>query len=158
MNYQSDWSWKDPNKPKEKWEPKIKKEEKKKKRKAKKKNNRKKYLTRGSSDDFYKSPEWRKLRYRVLKKYGANCMCCGQNYKDDGVKMHVDHIKPRSKYPHLALVFDNLQVLCEECNLGKSNVDETDWRPFDTHEPEVSEEWAEEQVELSILKEANKHL
>jgi 5-methylcytosine-specific restriction endonuclease McrA len=35
--------------------------------------------------------------------------------------MHVDHIKPRRKYPHLALVFDNLQVLCHDCNHGKGN-------------------------------------
>lgn len=54
-------------------------------------------------------------------------MCCGAN-PSDGVKMHVDHIKPRSKFPELALVLDNLQILCEDCNLGKSNKDETDWR------------------------------
>jgi 5-methylcytosine-specific restriction endonuclease McrA len=42
--------------------------------------------------------------------------------------MHVDHIKPRSKYPALELAEDNLQVLCELCNIGKSNTNETDWR------------------------------
>jgi 5-methylcytosine-specific restriction endonuclease McrA len=42
--------------------------------------------------------------------------------------MHVDHIKPKSRYPHLALKFDNLQVLCETCNIEKSNIDETDYR------------------------------
>lgn len=42
--------------------------------------------------------------------------------------MHVDHIKPRSKYPHLAYDVNNLQVLCQDCNFGKSNHDETDWR------------------------------
>lgn len=41
----------------------------------------------------------------------------------------MDHIKPRSKYPHLELVFNNLQILCKNCNQGKSNIDETDWRP-----------------------------
>jgi 5-methylcytosine-specific restriction endonuclease McrA len=53
-------------------------------------------------------------------------MLCRQT---NGV-MHVDHIKPRSKYPHLALRESNLQVLCEACNLGKGNWDETDWRPL----------------------------
>ena len=43
--------------------------------------------------------------------------------------MNVDHIKPRKKYPELALDKSNLQVLCEECNHGKGNWDETDWRP-----------------------------
>ncbi|RYZ77711.1 MAG: hypothetical protein EOP05_00795 [Proteobacteria bacterium] len=42
--------------------------------------------------------------------------------------MHVDHIKPRSKYPHLELEFSNLQVLCRQCNFGKSNKYEDDFR------------------------------
>jgi len=41
----------------------------------------------------------------------------------------VDHIKPRSKFPELELVFDNCQVLCNSCNMGKSNNDYTDFRP-----------------------------
>lgn len=54
-------------------------------------------------------------------------MCCGATPKD-GVKMHVDHIKPKSKYPELALEFSNMQVLCDPCNMGKSNIYDTDWR------------------------------
>lgn len=30
------------------------------------------------------------------------------------------HIRPRSKYPHLALRLDNLQLLCHDCNLAKA--------------------------------------
>jgi 5-methylcytosine-specific restriction endonuclease McrA len=41
----------------------------------------------------------------------------------------VDHIKPRSTHPKLALAFDNLQLLCEDCNIGKSNKCDIDWRP-----------------------------
>jgi hypothetical protein len=74
--------------------------------------------------DFYKSREWIALRYKALTTYGKRCMCCGET---EGV-MQVDHIKPRSKHPELALTFSNLQVLCEPCNSGKSNTDETDWR------------------------------
>ena len=77
--------------------------------------------------DFYLSREWRSLRYRVLTKYGGRCMVCGRTAKD-GIVIHVDHIKPRSKFPHLELVEDNLQILCEDDNLGKSNRDQTDWR------------------------------
>jgi 5-methylcytosine-specific restriction endonuclease McrA len=76
---------------------------------------------------FYKTDSWRLLRYEVLKKYGAVCQCCGAK-AGNGVVIHVDHIKPRSLYPHLELCFDNLQPLCEDCNLAKSNTDETDWR------------------------------
>jgi len=38
---------------------------------------------------------------------------------DGGTRYHVDHIKPKSKYPDLAYDKTNLQVLCEECNIGK---------------------------------------
>jgi 5-methylcytosine-specific restriction endonuclease McrA len=74
--------------------------------------------------EFYDSKAWRMLRYQVLKVYGRKCALCKQT---DG-RMHVDHIKPRSLHPELELVFDNLQVLCEACNLGKSNRDSTDFR------------------------------
>lgn len=96
----------------------------------KRKRDKKKHLKNYSSNDgFYSSKEWRKLRYQVLRKYSAECMCCGRSKKEHNIVIHVDHIKPRSKYPHLALDFQNLQLLCEDCNLGKSNIDETDWRP-----------------------------
>lgn len=78
--------------------------------------------------DFYKSPAWRELRYEALLKYGCKCMACGST-PESGAILHVDHIKPRSKFPHLRLDINNLQILCEPCNMGKSNKDETDFRP-----------------------------
>ena len=78
-------------------------------------------------DDFYKSQQWHDLRYQILNKYGNRCMKCGMG-KADGAKIQVDHIKPRSKYPELELDADNLQVLCEKCNMGKSNKYEDDYR------------------------------
>lgn len=74
--------------------------------------------------DFYKSWDWKKLRYETLKKYGAMCMLCGSDYR-----IVVDHIKPRSRFPELELDPDNMQVLCNECNMGKGNKDYTDFRP-----------------------------
>jgi 5-methylcytosine-specific restriction endonuclease McrA len=82
---------------------------------------------RQQSKAFYASDEWKFVRYQALQKYGARCHCCGAT-RDDGVQIHVDHIKPRSKYPRLALDINNLQILCEPCNKGKSAWDETDWR------------------------------
>ena len=76
---------------------------------------------------FYQSSEWRDVRYKALVKHGNRCCCCGASPKR-GAVIHVDHIKPRSIYPEYALNLDNLQVLCEQCNLAKSNTDETDWR------------------------------
>lgn len=78
-------------------------------------------------ENFYLTPEWRAVRYRALILYGNTCQCCGRG-KEDGIVLHVDHIKPRSRYPDLALDVTNLQVLCDDCNIGKGARDETDWR------------------------------
>jgi len=77
-------------------------------------------------ENFYDSKEWRRVRYQALKLHGRQCLCCGQ--KAPNVELHVDHIKPRSKYPELELDIDNLQILCKDCNLGKSNTDCIDYR------------------------------
>lgn len=80
-----------------------------------------------SSNEFLETYEWRRVRMEALVKHGAVCQCCGASRKT-GAVIHVDHIKPRKLFPHLALDIDNLQVLCHECNHGKSNWDMTDWR------------------------------
>ncbi len=76
---------------------------------------------------FYKSADWRKLRYEVLKEQEGRCQLCGRTSKD-GVIMHCDHIEPLSKNWSRRLDKSNIQVLCEDCNLGKSNTDSIDWR------------------------------
>lgn len=77
--------------------------------------------------DFYESREWLDLRYRVLQKSGGSCKLCGCRATPQN-PLHVDHIKPRSLHPELALIESNMQVLCRSCNMGKSNKDSTDWR------------------------------
>lgn len=72
---------------------------------------------------FYTTPKWLELRYRVFVRDGKKCAVC--NISSD--ILHVDHIKPRSKYPELELDINNLQILCKSCNLGKGNWDETKW-------------------------------
>jgi hypothetical protein len=77
---------------------------------------------------FYDSKEWRAARFVALRASNGSCELCGQSHREHGIVLHVDHIKPRSLYPQLELDPENLQVLCEACNLGKSNRDDTDWR------------------------------
>jgi hypothetical protein len=81
-----------------------------------------------ASPAFLDSYEWRKLRMVVLKKRGRRCACCGASPDDGRTVVNVDHIKPRRLYPELALDESNLQVLCAQCNHGKGNWDQTDWR------------------------------
>ena len=59
-----------------------------------------------------------KMRYDVLKRDDFKCQKCGISAKD-GAKLHVDHIIPVSKGGITTL--SNLQILCDRCNLGKSD-------------------------------------
>ncbi len=77
--------------------------------------------------EFLETYAWRKVRMEALLKYGPKCMCCGATPQTGSV-MNVDHIKPRKTHPELALSLENLQILCNECNHGKGNWDDTDWR------------------------------
>lgn len=76
---------------------------------------------------FYLSDQWIKLRYDILSSRGNHCECCGHSWSV-GNPLQVDHIKPVSLFPRFALDRENLQILCKQCNQGKSNVDQTDWR------------------------------
>ena len=80
-----------------------------------------------TTDAFLSTFQWRKVRMEALKKYGPRCQCCGAT-PATGAVMNVDHIKPRKKWPSLALDVNNLQILCHDCNHGKGNWDDTDWR------------------------------
>jgi len=107
------------------------KKQKRKQRKERKKRKEKGYRTFGLNDK-----RWQNLRRRVFNAYGKVCMKCGSTDE-----LHVDHIKPKSKYPKLAYDFDNLQVLCKTCNYEKSNKTCDDFR----------EKFEQEEYELSML-------
>ena len=77
----------------------------------------------GHWPEILHTKEWKELRRRVFAKYGKKCLACGSKEK-----ITVDHIQPKSKYPELALEFDNLQPLCWPCNKKKSFHTEVDYR------------------------------
>ncbi len=74
---------------------------------------------------FYASWEWKRLSYDVKIERGRKCECCGAKAPD--VRIHTDHVKPIRHHWHLRLERSNLQVLCEDCNMGKGSRDETDF-------------------------------
>lgn len=82
---------------------------------------------------FYESRAWKILRYQAFEKYGNRCQCCGAT-PDDDVQLHADHVKPRSTNPELALDLNNIQILCVDCNVGKLNQFDTDWRNLPDYE------------------------
>ena len=79
-------------------------------------------VKRSTQTNFYRTKAWRELRLSILLASDCSCKICG-NTSEKGAVLHVDHIKPRSLYPELALDESNLQVLCEDCNIAKSNND-----------------------------------
>lgn len=58
------------------------------------------------------------LRFEILKRDNYRCQMCGVTAKH-GAALEIDHITPVAKGG--ANDADNLQVLCRECNAGKSD-------------------------------------
>ena len=70
---------------------------------------KKSYQDRRMANDAEHAKVTRAMRYGVR---------CGRG-REDGVKLHVDHIVPVSRGGKS--VISNLQTLCEDCNCGKGN-------------------------------------
>ncbi|MCX5819422.1 MAG: HNH endonuclease [Deltaproteobacteria bacterium] len=61
------------------------------------------------------------LRFKVLQRDKFRCLLCGRSPVTElGCELHVDHIVPFSKGGKTTL--ENLQTLCSQCNVGKSNL------------------------------------
>ena len=58
------------------------------------------------------------IRHEVFKRDNYRCVECNAS-KDDGIVLHLDHIIPVAQGGSDEL--DNLQTLCQDCNLAKSN-------------------------------------
>lgn len=62
----------------------------------------------------------KELKYSLLERAGFKCQACGERpLKDNDVILQIDHIIPFSMGGGCSE--DNLQVLCRDCNLSKSN-------------------------------------
>lgn len=78
------------------------------------------------SNDFHKSKKWLKARIIIYKAIGKTCLKCNSHKN-----IHIDHIKPKSKYPRSSFDLMNLQPLCSKCNKLKSNKEIVDYRSSD---------------------------
>ena len=62
-----------------------------------------------------------RMRFRVMARDHFKCCKCGKSpATDPTVILHIDHIYPWAKGGET--VMENLQALCSECNLGKSDL------------------------------------
>ena len=63
---------------------------------------------------------WR-LRFLVMQRDGFRCCSCGSSpAKGHAVSLQVDHVVPWNRGGETT--FENLQTLCETCNIGKSDL------------------------------------
>jgi 5-methylcytosine-specific restriction endonuclease McrA len=88
-------------------------------------------------DEFYESWQWKNCNYRFRRiwkeKCEPICMCC--RIDEMRRRLDVDHILPLRYHWTKRRDWNNLQVLCTDCNQGKGSWDTTDHRPayFKTH-------------------------
>lgn len=80
----------------------------------------KRELKRKTTNGRRRRKPGRHLRYEVLKRDNYTCKACGRSpATNPGLGLEADHIVPYSKGGET--IMDNLQTLCEDCNMGKSN-------------------------------------
>lgn len=70
--------------------------------------------------NFYNSKTWKIIKEQVYKTLTHMCPVCGAEEN-----LVVDHIKPIRHYPNLIVDMNNLQILCDDCNLEKGSM--IDW-------------------------------
>ena len=88
-------------------------------------------LTQQDFDDYRKFDYWRYLNGRgecgttleskawVNDHSDRHCPLCEQLFSQHGGKS-IDHKLPRSQYPWLSMEFNNLWVICRDCNIEKA--------------------------------------
>lgn len=64
-----------------------------------------------------------KQKSEILKRDGYKCVICGKGI-DDGVELHVDHIKPKDLGGKATI--ENGQTLCSQHNFLKKNLKQTE--------------------------------
>ena len=72
----------------------------------------------GDTSPFYNTREWHELRERKRKAEHYECERCRSKgrYKHGTVVHHKKYLR---LYPELAMVYGNLELLCDECHYNE---------------------------------------
>lgn len=79
---------------------------------------------RKTYEKFYRTPEWRILRkvfLRTQNKINSHYICYLCQKPIYWRDLTIDHLKPRSKFPDLALEITNLRLAHRQCNSSKGD-------------------------------------
>ena len=90
-------------------------------------------LTEQDFENYRKFDRWRYINgdsecgtteeSKIWVRYNSDYYCpiCDDKYREDNGRS-IDHKLPRSQYPWLSLDFQNLWVICRNCNLEKGEM------------------------------------
>lgn len=81
------------------------------------------YIDGSSKDRSFRQKVWdwqNKYKNYILKRDGGKCNECGSTEN-----LEIDHKKPVSQFPELAMDLENLQILCKTCHQEKTNNEST---------------------------------
>ena len=70
------------------------------------------------ADRFYRTAEWRKVRWDALHAYGRRCCSCGATPEDEA-RLTATHVVSRLVAPERAFDLSNLRILCADCHIGR---------------------------------------
>jgi len=94
-------------------------------------------------DNNFQAPQKPIVHEALLTEQGFICCYCGMRITRK--TSHIEHLKPRSIYPHLALDYTNLMASCQ----GESEVPP----PHPVHCGHMKLDWYDEQLMVSPLQE-----
>ncbi|MBW4489230.1 MAG: HNH endonuclease [Trichocoleus desertorum ATA4-8-CV12] len=77
------------------------------------------YAPRAEFERWRDSVEGKAWKHQKFKAQKRLCAICKEAIELKG--SHIDHIKPISLHPKLALSLENLQIACPGCNTSKGN-------------------------------------
>jgi 5-methylcytosine-specific restriction endonuclease McrA len=77
-----------------------------------------KYEPRAEFNRWRDSKEGKLWKQKKYNEQNGCCAICKRSIKLKGA--HIDHIKPISRYPNLALETKNMQIACADCNTSKN--------------------------------------
>lgn len=89
----------------------------------------------------FQKPEKTSVHNSLLKEQGFICCYCGRRINQED--SHIEHLKPRNKYPNLALDYDNFLASCQ----GESETPP----PVPVHCGHKKSKWYEEPLMVSPL-------
>lgn len=88
----------------------------------------------------------KRMRFEVLKRDAFTCQYCGKQPPD--TILHLDHIVPVSKGGKNTVL--NLITSCQDCNLGKSNIELSDNSAIKKQQSQLSQ-MAEKKAQIQMM-------